>query len=375
MGTVRATDRVVSLDGLRGLAALWVLVGHTMLLTGFRVPLLSNADLGVDLFILLSGYLMVFQYQLRKDAEDWDRPTIWMAFWIRRFFRISPLYYAILIVALIVGPAIYEDRVLIDRFLGRELQLPERYMDGSATNALLHLSYAFGFLPQYAFRTPLPDWSLGLEMQFYAVFPFVVLLARRYGWLLAALTVAVIAPALALATSIAGIAFPMPAFLPLKMHLFIAGMLIAAGGSPRHLVLALVLAVVPIGGPQGVMHLFVREALTVGFFALIHWRSIPVVDRVSRFLGSTPLHWLGELSYGIYLVHLLVLTPVAALAIRWFGALPPPGLRFGIVFAVVAATGYTLAFVGYRLIERPGQTIGRRLLKMMGRSKTEYRSA
>ncbi|MBH9538896.1 acyltransferase, partial [Novosphingopyxis sp. YJ-S2-01] len=57
--------RVACLDGLRGLAALWVLFGHLVILTGFRLPVLSKPDLGVDLFILLSGFLMVFQYRLR----------------------------------------------------------------------------------------------------------------------------------------------------------------------------------------------------------------------------------------------------------------------------------------------------------------------
>src|SRR3546814_12877049 len=61
--------RVECLDGLRGLAALWVLVGHMMILTGFRLPLMSKPDLGVDLFIMLSGFLMMFQYRLRRSEE------------------------------------------------------------------------------------------------------------------------------------------------------------------------------------------------------------------------------------------------------------------------------------------------------------------
>ena len=65
----QASSRVEGLDGLRALAAIWVLVGHCLLLTGWRVPILGEPDLGVDLFIMLSGFLMVFHYQLRQDKE------------------------------------------------------------------------------------------------------------------------------------------------------------------------------------------------------------------------------------------------------------------------------------------------------------------
>ena len=81
-----------------------VLVGHCMILTGFSLPIIGQPDFGVDLFILLSGSLMVFQYQLRSEFEDWTTPRTWAAFWIRRFFRIAPLFYLMLAAALILGP-------------------------------------------------------------------------------------------------------------------------------------------------------------------------------------------------------------------------------------------------------------------------------
>ena len=365
-------NRVVCLDGMRGLAALWVLIGHCMLLTGFLAPVLSKPDLGVDLFILLSGFLMVFQYRLRKDREDWDEPGTWVAFWVRRFFRISPLYYCLLIVALSCGAWLHADRVLIDAFFGREPQLAERYLDGSFTNIIMHMSYAFGFVPGYAYRTPLPDWSLGLEMQFYAAFPFIVLLARRMGWLAAAVGVACLGIVMVLALQALGVDFPMPAFLPLKLHLFLAGMMIAAdhAGDRRRLTmqfaLAMLLAAIPFGGEGDLLHFVAREALVIGFFALVHGRSLAIVDRLSRLLGSKPFYWLGELSFGTYLIHLMVLHPVAAWAIRRFGTDIAAGARFAIVFLIVAAISYALAFVGYMLIERPGQKLGRSVLQLAG---------
>jgi hypothetical protein len=80
----------------------------------------------------------------------------------------------------------------------------------------------------------------------------------------------------------------MPAFLALKLHLFLAGMLIAAdhGGSRArlglHLAVAVLLALVPLGGKADTVHLLVRALIVVGFFALIHLRTLRAVDGISQ---------------------------------------------------------------------------------------------
>ena len=84
------------LDGLRGFASLWVLVGHAMFLTGYKVMILAEPDLAVELFIIISGFLMTFHYQARQAREPWTAPDTWRIFWVRRFFRIAPLYYVCL---------------------------------------------------------------------------------------------------------------------------------------------------------------------------------------------------------------------------------------------------------------------------------------
>jgi len=367
--------RVECLDGLRGVAALWVLIGHMMILTGFRLPLVSKPDLGVDLFILLSGFLMMFQYRLRAGSEDWSAPGTWAAFWTRRFFRLAPLFYVTLAAALIAGPVIYADRVAIDTFLGQALQPSERYTDGSLTNIALHLTFLFGLLPDYAFRTPLPDWSLGLEMQFYLLFPFLILLGRRIGWVPSALVAAAGGVVVALLAGAAGLEFPMPSFLALKLQLFLAGMLIAVDRDASRAELwarlgaAMLLAAIPIGGEQDLLHFAIRELLVFGFFALVHLRSLGLIDWVSRLLGSRPFFWLGELSYGTYLIHLLILQPVAAAVIGQFGTGLGAAGRFALTGAVVIPATYVLAFVTYKLVELPGQRLGKAVIKrVIGRS-------
>ena len=206
------SSRIECLDGLRALAAIWVLVGHCLLLTGWRIPILGEPDLGVDLFIMLSGFLMVFHYQLRQDREPWQRPETWLKFWTRRYFRIAPLFYVMLFAALALGPYLYESRIVIDDFLSRSHQAPERYLDGSLKNIVAHLTFLFGLVPNLAYRTPLPDWSLGLEMQFYAVFPAVMLLVRRLDWIRSAILVAMLGCIIVFAMGRLSIHFPMPSF-------------------------------------------------------------------------------------------------------------------------------------------------------------------
>lgn len=375
------TDRLSALDGLRGMAALWVLLGHAALLSNFLVPILSEPDLGVDLFIILSGFLMVFQFDLRQAREPWEQPGTWGRFWTRRFFRIAPLYYLLLSIALIAGPQLYESRLAIDAFRGAAPQAAERYLDASATNIGLHLTFLFGLLPDWSFRTPLPDWSIALEMQFYALFPFMMMLMARMGAFAAAALFAIVSLAAVAMLHVLGISFPMPAFLPLKMNLFLAGMLIAwlarCGSRRETIILSLfagLLAILPTDTFSS-EKLLVRLALVSGFILLTRQEALPALARraiaaPARLLGSRPLHWLGELSFGAYLIHLLIMLPAGALLIDMgFGSLRGTA-RFGLLSVATLVPTYALAYLGYRYIERPGQQWGRTLTERRDVSRT-----
>ncbi len=369
-----SSGRIGSLDGLRGIAALWVLVGHAMLLTGWHLPLIGDPDLGVDLFIMLSGFLMVFHYQLRENKEPWTEVTTWSSFWTRRFFRIAPLYYVMLAVAVALGPIVFQSRMTVDHFLGVTPQLPERYRDASLKNIMLHLSFLFGLSPAHAFRTPLPDWSISLEMQFYAAFPFLMLISRRLGWLKGTIGFVLAGVAVASAIRAAGINFPMPAFLPLKLHVFAAGMLLAGalnasrGRALAHFALALAFVVIPIGGGMTMMREIVRLLLVIAFFALIFHAHLPrpfasVMNRLSDFMGNRFCHELGELSFGVYLIHLLIMQPAIAYLIHAYGHEISDFRRFLLSVAITIPITYALSAIGHKFIEMQGQKIGRVLTK------------
>lgn len=361
-------SRIDCLNGLRGIAALWVIVGHAHILSGFHVPIIGDPDLGVDLFVLLSGFLMVFQFNLKKEQEPWMATSTWKAFWIRRFFRIAPLYYVMLAMALMAGPYLFDARTVIDSFRGAEPQAASRYLDSGITNVSLHLTFLFGLLPPYAFRTPLPDWSIGLEMQFYAVLPFIMVLVAKVGWLRGLASVIVGALVLNLVMARIGITYPMPSFLPLKIHVFAAGMALAAvlkmdrSAALFACACAAGLMLLPFGGHHTFMHSVVRVSTVLVFFSLVHGYHWNVLQRgvfgfANWLLSSRFCKYLGELSFGAYLTHLLIMQPVVAWLITnatmgrtelWFWSL-----------VITTPVVYGLALFGYLLIELPGQALGK----------------
>jgi peptidoglycan/LPS O-acetylase OafA/YrhL len=77
------------------------MVGHILAEYWKFPPIVSWTSLAVDIFILLSGFLMLHQATAREIHEPFDRPQTWLIFWLRRFFRLAPLYYTMLVVAVL----------------------------------------------------------------------------------------------------------------------------------------------------------------------------------------------------------------------------------------------------------------------------------
>ena len=118
-------------------------------------------------------------------------------------------------------------------------------------------------------------------MQFYAVFPALMLLVRGFGWVWGVLFVAALGSLAVMALSLASVDFPMPSLLALKIQVFLCGMLLAGvvhQKRPRpllHLILAMALAAIPFGDGYGLSKFLIREALVMGFFALVLYRMLP----------------------------------------------------------------------------------------------------
>src|SRR3979411_1748813 len=174
--------RIGYLDGLRGMAALWVMVGHILAVYGQFPPIVSWTSLAVDIFILLSGFLMLHQVTAREIHEPLDRPQTWLMFLAEKVLptRLAPLYYTMLVIAVLCEQ--YQNG-FDGSFHYITWESVRTANDQLGLHIISHITFLFGLSPEFARSTSLPDWSISLAMQFYLLFPFLTLLGRGIGWL------------------------------------------------------------------------------------------------------------------------------------------------------------------------------------------------
>ena len=169
--------RLSVLNGLRGISALWVVLAHCGVWGGYK-GYNPNAKVAVDIFMMISGFLMMYTTEITHRNQTLDnKKNRWVIFYLRRFFRLSPGYYVSLILAFVISPYFVTSYHELGNLNGNNW-LASIPVDFSLTNMFLHFTYVFGLLPKQSFSTMLPDWSLGLEMQFYLIFPLIFLLFR-----------------------------------------------------------------------------------------------------------------------------------------------------------------------------------------------------
>jgi peptidoglycan/LPS O-acetylase OafA/YrhL len=177
------THRMPALDGVRGLAILLVLGAHT-----HDPQLLPSGMVGVDLFFVLSGFLIT---SILLD-ESRRTGTIHLGrFYLRRFLRLYPALVVVLLFT-IVYSSVVDPPEVFQRTLADAWRVMFYYYNWHLVWPIPHLATSFMHLHL---------WSLSIEEQFYLVWPALLLLllwwhaSKRVTW--GMLAVAVIAPALA----------------------------------------------------------------------------------------------------------------------------------------------------------------------------------
>ena len=168
-------NRLAFIDALRGFACLWVIAVHAhgawvtnpddVAKLSWQYPLLSFWGLGmkgVDLFIVLSGFCLSWPV-FRPDGSV-DVSRVGKAFFLRRFWRIVPVYYAALLFAVLLLNS----------------GMPKFAPYTGLLDVVPSLLGIQNILTGYAGRVNGSLWSIALEVQLYVLFPVVVRLIARF---------------------------------------------------------------------------------------------------------------------------------------------------------------------------------------------------
>ena len=327
------------IQGLRAIAVLAVMLFH------FNPLWLPGGFIGVDVFLVISGYLITSILLDKKAQPDYRLSSTLRYFYISRIKRIAPAYFTMLVLVSLLAAVL---------FLPQDLATYKKGLNQAAWFNSNHYFAGFGdyFAPANHEQPLLHTWSLAVEIQFYLLAPALVLLlpTRALKWLLAIMLIGLTAIA-EYRLRVLGIQQATYYSLYARLPEFFTGALVALAMRSAKgwgitwlssLGLALVLtaaAAQPLLGPfPGLAAL-----LPVMGAALI--LLYPAQGLARQVLASKPMVWLGQLSYSLYLWH----WPVLAL-LRYYTGSQVLDIPFGLLFITLTLL---LATLSYYWVETP----------------------
>ncbi len=330
--TYLADNHRPAFDGLRGIGFLLVITAHIP-----TVPLFGYLQgwTAVWMFLAMSGYLIAM---LMMREEQKAGRVAFGPFLVKRFCRIVPAYWAAIAIYWLACFALQPSPGDYAAFMAR-------------------LPYYLAFLPEYAdggtdFSIFTHAWTVGVELKFYLLFPPIVFLATKNSNARFAVT-AVVAALLTAQGS-----FNAQCYAALLCGALLAFALERPGGYAFVARLTRVPVLVPLVMIAALFAMlrYTEQLPAVAFVAtyLIAY-AIVQAAAVSRVLTWPPLVYLGQRSYGAYLLHVL--------GVRYGYMLFGDSVTAGLIIAVFClAVTVPAAELMYRIIEQPAIDYGRRLL-------------
>jgi peptidoglycan/LPS O-acetylase OafA/YrhL len=356
---------------LRGLSALWVVIAHCCIWGGF-LGYVPNPKVAVDIFMMISGFLMMYTVDRSHINESFHEKRNWIKFYLRRFFRISPAYYLSLVIAFSMSPLYQASYQELDLLNHRRHGLVGA-ADFGISNFIYHITYVFGLIPRKVSSTFLPDWSLSLEMQFYLIFPFIFLFFKKKMSILKLIIVTIVFIAISYFLKHIFIkGFPIQSlslsFILYQLPFFMIGVLIyfstqtpSLKNKITSLTLAVILCIYSILTKYGYDSIYLLLASTLLAFTTVNH---PIAGKIKYILDNKFIDLLSDLSFSVYLLHGFFLAILGSFIERELFPLGySPNQCVILIILCVVPLVYFFAFLSYRFIEIPGIKLGKEIIK------------
>lgn len=334
-------ETFVTIQYLRALAALGIVVFHTMDMTAMRSHFPpAIGEFGVDIFFVMSGFVIV-----TITAQSRRGP---LAFWLQRLIRVLPLYWfytTILLVALALTPRLF--------FNARDFDwgyIAKSYFLIPAVNPTIG-----GITPVFSL-----GWTLYFEMLFYALFGLCLLLRGT------TLRVAAFALVVVVLVAINRLSLPFdPSARPIFATWTSPQLLEIVAGAGIALVASRLMALPrPVGivliGLGAILYWIGRDPVHLfnvwtGAAAVAIVSGALVLERVARRHPIRPLVFLGDATFSVYLAHPFAQRAAYVGFVSATGGATAIPFGVGVYFAIMVVAGLAGGLLGYVLLERPLQ--------------------
>ncbi|MDV3351555.1 acyltransferase [Leptolyngbyaceae cyanobacterium CCMR0082] len=362
------SKKLTFIYALKGLASLAIVLFHLVAIPqpNLEIPVFLNVikthfGLGVTLFFVISAYTLCLSAENRKFE---DKKTL--KFYIRRFFRIAPLFYVMLAFWMVIRLLIWSKQTSFLEFLS-------------------NVTFIFNFFPEYHTSIVWAGWTIGVEILFYLIFPFLYSAINNFKRLfilfLFTLGIAIISVHIILTLPNSPNSYTYMFFLS-RFPIFICGMIVfwiqkkisklkesSKGNIEKFsfglFILFIGLSIILVHSqplfnalPGAIVRIYtyiwaINFGILINFLFLNSHRLI--VNKFTCFYG--------KISYSLYLLHPFLIYALIPTYKRIYALnLDSQLVKLSICMLITLAILTPLSMLTFRYIEKPGLNFGKRLI-------------